>query len=166
MKKIILLAVMFLATAFYASAQYQEYFTISQEGQEHPELYSIKIDWNNKYFFIEGDGANDGPIKNYKESGNKRTFDAYYPVESGIKSKAYSVVFVSEGDDKYTISMTISGHKMVFNTTTKKPAGSGGGGKIQSIKESIGKGITDGIDALKKKQEENKAKKEAKKAEK
>jgi hypothetical protein len=55
---------------------------------------------------------------------------------------------------------------MVFNTTTKKPAGSGGGGKIQSIKESIGKGITDGIDALKKKQEENKAKKEAKKAEK
>lgn len=51
--------------------------------------------------------------------------------------------------------------------TTKKPIGSGGGGdRIQSMKESIGQGLNKGLDALKKKQEEIKAKKEAKKQEK
>ena len=88
------MAAMFLATAIYASAEYKEYYILEQVGQEHPELYSVKIDWDNKFFFIEGDGENDGPIKNYKESGNKRTFDAYYPVKTGIKDKAYAVVFV------------------------------------------------------------------------
>ena len=167
MKKLILLAVMFLATAFYASAQYQEYYITEEVGQEHPSLYSVKIDWKNNFFFIEGDGANDGPIKNLKESGNKRTFEAYYPARTGIKDKAYDVVFVSDGDDKYTISMTISGYTMTFKTTTKKPVGSGGGGdRIQSMKESIGQSLNKGLDALKKKQEENKAKKEAKKQEK
>lgn len=163
MKRIILLAAMFLATAIYASAEYKEYYILEQVGQEHPELYSVKIDWDNKFFFIEGDGENDGPIKNYKESGNKRTFDAYYPVKTGIKDKAYAVVFVSDGEDKYTISMTINGYTMTFKATTKKPRGAGGGDKIQEMKESIGKGISNGLDALKKKQEENKAKKEAKK---
>ena len=139
---------MFLATAFYASAQYQEYYITEEVGQEHPSLYSVKIDWKNNFFFIEGDGANDGPIKN-------------------LKDKAYDVVFVSDGDDKYTISMTISGYTMTFKTTTKKPVGSGGGGdRIQSMKESIGQGLNKGLDALKKKQEENKAKKEPKKQEK
>ena len=164
MKRFILLAVFFLATALYASAQYTEYYVVEQVGKEHPELYSVKIDWDNKLFFIEGDGENDGPIKNYKESGNKRTFDAYYPPKTGLKDKAYSVVFVSDGEDKYTISMTINGYTMTFKTTTKKPRGTGGGSdRMQEMKETIGKGITDGIEALKKKQEENKAKKEAKK---
>ena len=112
---------------------------------------------------IEGDGENDGPIKNYKENGNTRTFDAYYPPGTGLKNKAYSVVFVSDGDDKYTISMTIEGYKMTFKTTTKRPLGSGGGDRMQAVKESITKGLNNGIDALKKKQAENKAKKEAKK---
>jgi hypothetical protein len=164
MKRFILLAVSFFATAIYASAQYKEYYVLEQVGNEYPDLYSVKIDWDNKLFFIEGDGHNDGPIKNYKESGNKRTFDAYYASTSGIKEKAYSVVFVSDGEEKYTITMTMNGHTMTFKTTTKKPRGAGGGSdRVQEMKETIGKGITNGIEALKKKQEENKAKKEAKK---
>ena len=168
MKRLIFFAVIFFAAAFHASAQYQEYYILEQVGQENPSLYSIKIDWKNKFFFIEGDGANDGPIRNYKESGNKRTFDAYYPPETGLgnNAKAYSVVFVSDGEDKYTITMTTEGYTQTFKTTTKKPFKPGeGGNRVQSMKDAIGKGITNGIDALKKKQEENKAKKEAKKQE-
>ena len=168
MKRLIFFAVIFFAAAFHASAQYQEYYILEQVGQENPSLYSIKIDWNNKFFFIEGDGANDGPIRNYKESGNKRTFDAYYPPETGLgnNAKAYSVVFVSDGEDKYTITMTMGSNTQTFKTTTKKPIKPGeGGNRVQSMKDAIGKGITNGIDALKKKQEENKAKKEAKKQE-
>lgn len=163
MKRIILLAALILASAAYASAQYKEYYITEEVGQENPSLYSVKIDWEKKLFFIEGDGENDGPIKNYKENGNTRTFDAYYPPKTGIESKAYSVVFVSDGDDKYTISMTIEGYKMTFKTTTKKPIGAGGGDRMQGVKESISKGLSNGLDALKKKQAENKAKKEAKK---
>ena len=170
MKRFLLLAVLFVTSAVFASAQvakYTDYYVTEDVGQENPSMYWIRIDWNNKFFFIDGDSANDGPIKNYKESGNKRTFDAWYPVESNINKKAYSVVFVSDGDDKYTITLTIEGYTMTFKTTTKKPAGSGGGNpasdKIQAMKDKIGQGINKGIDAMKKKQEENKAKKEAKK---
>jgi hypothetical protein len=163
MRRIILVAAMLFAAAFYASAQYKEYYIVEEVGQENPSLYSIKIDWEKMFFFVEGDGENDGPIKNYKENGSTRTFDAYYPPKSGINGKLYSVVFVSDGDDKYTISLTGHGPKMTFKTTTRKPIGSGGGDRMQSVKESISKGINSGIDALKKKQEENKAKKEAKK---
>lgn len=164
MKRILLLAVLFLTTAICASAQYKEYYITEEVGREHPSMYSVKIDWNKKLFFIDGDGANDGPIKNYKENGNKRTFDAWYPVESGLNEKAYSVVFITEEDNKYTISLTINGYKMTFKATTRKPMGSRGGsnavqGKFQSMKDAVGKGV----DAIKKKQQENKAKKDAKK---
>ena len=60
----------------------------------------------------------------------------------------------------------MEGYTQTFKTTTKKPFKPGeGGNRVQSMKDAIGKGITNGIDALKKKQEENKAKKEAKKQE-
>lgn len=163
MKRLVLLVALLFAAALCASAQYKEYYVLEEVGMENPSLYSVKIDWEKKFFFIEGDGENDGPIKNYKENGKTRTFDAYYPPAIGVDGKAYSVVFVDEGEDKYTITMTIQGHKMVFKTTTKKPIGSGGGDRMQAMKESISKGLTNGIEALKKKQAENKAKKEAKK---
>ena len=57
MKRLIFFAVIFFAAAFHASAQYQEYYILEQVGQENPSLYSIKIDWKNNFFFIEGDGA-------------------------------------------------------------------------------------------------------------
>lgn len=171
MKKFLLLAVLLITSAVYASAQYKDYYITEEVGSSNPSMYWIRIDWNNKFFFIDGDGENDGPIKNYKESGNKRTFDAWYPVGSGINEKVYSVVFTDDGDNKYTISLTLSnGHKLTFKATTKKPVKSGGGGgsnsaqdKIQSMKDAVGKGLNKGVDAIKKKQQENKAKKEAKK---
>lgn len=56
--------------------------------------------------------------------------------------------------------MTLEGYTTTFKCTTKKPVGSdgGGGGKIQAMKDKIGEGINKGLDAMKKKQEENKAK--------
>ena len=172
MKRFLLLAVLFVTSAVFASAQqakYTDYYVTEEVGQENASMYWIRIDWDNKFFFIDGDNHNDGPIKNYKESGNKRTFDAWYAPSSGINEKAYSVVFVSDGDDKYTITLTINGYTATYKATTKKPVGAGGGNaaneKIQAMKEKIGQGINKGIDAIKKKQEENKAKKEAKKEE-
>ena len=171
MKRFLLLAALFVTSAVFASAQeakYTDYYVTEEVGQESASMYWIRIDWDNKFFFIDGDNHNDGPIKNYKESGNKRTFDAWYAPSSGINKVAYKVVFVSDGDDKYTITLTIEGYTTTFKCTTKKPGGAGGGGnaasdKIQAMKEKIGHGINKGIDAMKKKQEENKAKKEAKK---
>lgn len=172
MKRFLLLAVLFVTSAVFASAQqakYTDYYVTEEVGQESASMYWIRIDWDNKFFFIDGDGDNDGPIKNYKESGNKRTFDAWYAPSSGINKVAYKVVFVSDGDDKYTITLTIEGYTTTYKCTTKKPVGSGGGrggvvgDKMQSVKDKIGQGINKGLDAMKKKQEENKAKKEAKK---
>ena len=56
--------------------------------------------------------------------------------------------------------MTLEGYTTTFKCTTKKPvcSGGGGGGKIQAMKDKIGEGINKGLDAMKKKQEENKAK--------
>ena len=99
---------------------------MEQVGTDSPNLYSVKIDWKNNFFFIEGDGENDGPIKNLKESG--------------IKNKAYSVVFVDEGEDKYTISMTMNGVTMTYKASTKKPVGPDIHGKMQSVKDAIDKG--------------------------
>lgn len=114
------MAVLFVTSAVFASAQqakYTDYYVTEEVGQESASMY-----WNNKFFFIDGDG-----------------------------------------DDKYTITLTIEGYTTTFKCTTKKPVGSGGGGKIQAMKDKIGEGINEGLDAMKKKQEENKAKKEAKK---
>lgn len=119
------MAVLFVTSAVFASAQqakYTDYYVTEEVGQESASMYWIRIDWNNKFFFIDGDG-----------------------------------------DDKYTITLTIEGYTTTFKCTTKKPVGSGGGGKIQAMKDKIGEGINKGLDAMKKKQEENKAKKEAKK---
>ena len=119
------MAVLFVTSAVFASAQqakYTDYYVTEEVGQESASMYWIRIDWNNKFFFIDGDG-----------------------------------------DDKYTITLTIEGYTTTFKCTTKKPVGSGGGGKIQAMKDKIGEGINEGLDAMKKKQEENKAKKETKK---
>ena len=166
MKRFLLLAVLFVTSAIFASAQqakYTDYYVTEEVGQESASMYWIRIDWNNKFFFIDGDNHNDGPIKNYKESGNKRTFDAWYAPSSGINKVAYKVVFVSDGDDKYTITLTIEGYTTTFKCTTKKPGGNPASDKIQAMKDKIGQGINKGLDAMKKKQEENKAKKETKK---
>lgn len=172
MKRLFLLAVLFAATAICASAQYTAYYCIPDENGVEPEAYWFQIDWENKLFFVDGDSENDGPIKNYKESGNTRTFDVYYPPTSGIKDKLHSVKFVTEEGGFYRIHLTTHGGvQMSFKLTTTKPSRGGGddensiNGKInaktQSIKDAIGKGVSKGLDALKNK-EKNKEKTEKK----
>ena len=172
MKRLFLLAVLFAATAICASAQYTAYYCIPDENGVEPEAYWFQIDWENKLFFVDGDSENDGPIKNYKESGNTRTFDVYYPPTSGIKDKLYSVKFVTEEGGYYRIHLTTHGGvQMSCKLTTTKPSRGGGdddnsiNGKInakaQSIKDAIGKGVSKGLDALKNK-EKNKDKSEKK----
>ncbi len=162
MKRFLLLAVFFLATAVYASAQYNTYYTVEEVGKEYPSLYKFQIDWNKKLFFLEGDGHNDGVIKNYKESGTTRTFDVYYDPSSGLNEKAYSVNFKSDGDDKYTMVLDMNGYKATYKLSTTEPVVNRGGvgketvndkinSKAKSIKNAIGKGVSKGLNALKKK---------------
>ena len=166
MKRLFVLAVLFATTAICASAQYTEYYTLEEEGQEYPSLYMFQIDWNNKLFFLEGDNHNDGPIKNYKENGNVRTFDVYYAPSSGLNEKVYTVKFAPLEGEEYKLELNMNGYKAVYKVTTRKPAGRGSdsdsvNGKInakaQSIKDAIGKGVSKGLDALKNK-EKNKDK--------
>lgn len=44
------------------------------------------------------------------------------------------MVFVDEGEDKYTISMTMNGVTMTYKASTKKPVGPDINGKMQSAK--------------------------------
>lgn len=169
MKRLFVMAVLLIATALCASAQYKEYYTVEEVGQEYPSLYMFKIDWNNKLFFLEGDGHNDGPIKNYKENGNVRIFDVYSDPGSGLNEKVYSVKFTPDEGDNYTIELNMNGYKAVYKVTTKKPAGRGSdsgsindkiSAKTQAMKEAIGRGVTKGLDAIKnksKKKGDNKA---------
>ena len=177
MKRFLALAVLFLATAICASAQYTKYYTVEQVGQEHPSLYMFQVDWNNKLFFLEGDKHNDGPIKNYKENGNTRTFDVWYAPSSGLNEKIYTVKFITEEGGSYTMELDMGGgYKTVYKLSTTEPvsnrydsgSASGSGSvnekiseKAQAVKDAFGKGI----DAIKKKSQEKKAEKAEKKAE-
>lgn len=166
MKRILLLAAMFLMTAVYASAQYQTYYVVEQLERESPNVYKFKIDWNNKVFFLEGDKHNDGPIKNYKENGNTRSFDVYYDPSSGLNELVFSVVFTTEAEGSFTLSTTYEGYKQTYKLSTTEPvdeeeeaeaapAATSVNDKInaktKSVKDAIGKGVAKGLDALKKK---------------
>lgn len=177
MKRFFVLAVLFMATAICASAQYTKYYTVEQVGQEYPSLYMFQVDWNNKLFFLEGDKHNDGPIKNYKENGNTRTFDVWYAPSSGLNEKIYTVKFTTEEGGSYTMELDMGdGYKAVYKLSTTEPvsnrydSGSGSGSgtvndkiseKAQAVKDAFGKGL----DAIKKKSQEKKAEKAEKKAE-
>lgn len=168
MKRIVLLAAMFLMTAVYASAQYQTYYVTEQLERDSPNVYMFKIDWNKKLFFLEGDNHNDGPIKNYKENGNTRSFDVYYDPSSGLNELVFSVVFTTESESSFTLSTTYEGFKQTYKLSTTEPAGKIGeasaatsindkiNAKTKSVKEAIGKGINKGLDALKKKDKADK----------
>lgn len=157
MKKIVLLAVMFLMTAIYASAQYQNYYVVEQVGQESPNAYMFKIDWENKLFFLEGDKHNDGPMKNFKKNGNTSQFDVYYDPSSGLDMLVYSVVFTTEGDGSFTLTTTYDGFKQTYKLSSTEPAPKAENindiisAKTKSVKDAIGKGVSKGLDALKKK---------------
>ena len=169
MKKLLILTVMLLASAVWASAQYKTYYITEQVGEEYPCLYCFKIDWEAKKFFLESDSEreNDGRIKNYKENGNKRTFEVWSSAESDVNEKVYTMTFITDGDGKYTAIQTLaSGYKLEFKLSDVEPVdeSAGPGGALQSkinakkeaAKEAIGKGVNKALDALKNKKKDKK----------
>ena len=169
MKRILLIAAMLFASALYASAEYSRYY-VTETVTGRDGMYCIRIDWEEKLYELEGDG-NEGEIRNFKEDGNKRTFDVYFDEGYGTKKKVLSVVFITEDKDTFTITTTTpSNEKSVYKVSTKDPHGwddstpsNSVAGKISekanALKDAIGKGINKGIDSMKQKKE---AKKEAK----
>ena len=102
------MALFSMAYASAQTAQWTIYYPIEQEGQEYPDTYWFKIDWTNKYFFLDSDDVDEqaNPMKNYKESGNKKTFDVHY-----IRSnhKYGSVEFVTNEDNSWTLTVIQTG---------------------------------------------------------
>ena len=124
MKKLLLLAIVVLCSVSYVSAQqWQNYYVVEEEGQEYNSAYWFRIDWNGKYFFMDSDSEDEqkAPIKNYKESGNKRTFDVYYPSMAGGE-KFCSVEFITESDSKFKLIQTIDGVKRTYILSPKEPS--------------------------------------------
>ena len=123
MKKLFLLAFMALyamTNAMAQSAQWTVYYPIEQEGQEYPDTYWYKIDWTNKYFFLDSDSEDETmcPMKNLKESGNKKTFDVYYTKSVG-GGKYCSVEFITNGDKSWTITIIQTVDEGTFKRTYK-----------------------------------------------
>ena len=124
MRKLFFLTALFLVSAQYASAQYQTYYVVEQVGEKGSAFGNFKFDWTGKKFFFESDSPdeNDGLIKNFKENGNKRTFDVYPAPISGVDQKAFSAEFTTDGDDRYTFTQDYSnGYKNTYILTTQEP---------------------------------------------
>lgn len=128
MKKLFLMVVVTLLTMSYASAQWKTYYVVEQVGQENPYMSYFKIDWNNKFFFLDSDSEDETkcPMKNFKESGNKKTFDVYYTPSVG-GGKHCSVVFETDADGKMTLTQILSGGKQTYIISDKKPLKSAAG---------------------------------------
>lgn len=145
MKKLLLVAFMALFSMAYASAQTVQwtiYYPIEQEGQEYPDTYWFKIDWTNKYFFLDSDNeeATLCPMKNIKENGNKKTFDVYY-VPSVSTDKYGSVEFVTNEDNSWTLTVIQTGddgkiYKRTYKLSDKEPKKSGSSGSASGEKKT------------------------------
>ena len=162
MKKLLLVAFMALFSMAYASAQTAQwtiYYPIEQEGQEYPDTYWFKIDWTNKYFFLDSDDVDEqaNPMKNYKESGNKKTFDVHY-----IRSnhKYCSAEFVTNEDNSWTLTVIQTGddgkiYKRTYKLSDKEPKKSGSsgsaGGERKTPKDLVKGGVSKVTGVFKKK---------------
>ncbi len=162
MKKILLMAFFCLCMAVGASAQYKEYYSLEQEGMEYPNIGIFRIDWNNKLYFLDSDSEDEtrGQIKNYKESGNKKTFDVWYPEGTGYTGKLYSIEFTTLEEHKFKLVHILAdtGYKQVYTVSDKKPLKSKSQGNsdpktslTDKVKNSVGNGIKKGLNAIKKK---------------
>lgn len=124
MKKLFLVALMTLFTVSYASAQWKTYYVVEQVGQEYPSQSFFKIDWSGKYFFLDSDSEDETkcPMKNFKDSGSKKTFDVYYTPSVG-GGKYCGVVFETDANGKMTLTQTITGSsaKLTYILSDKKP---------------------------------------------
>lgn len=167
MKRIFLSAFFCLFTAVYASAQYKEYYVMEQVGREYPLRSWFRFDWNNKYFFFDSDSEreNDGRMKNFKEEGNKKTFDVWTAENSDFNEKIFTGEFTTEDEHRFTfIQKHPDGRVDTYVLSDVKPVGSPSGApgesndpksnlkdKANSVKNSVTKGISKGLNALKKK---------------
>lgn len=163
MKRFLLIAVMLLASALYASADYSRYY-VTETVSGSDGMYCIRIDWEEMLYELEGDG-NEGEIRNLKEKDNQRSFDVYFDEGYGTKKKFLSVVFTTDSKDSFTITtVTPSNKKSVYKCSTKDPMGNDSGspsleGKIGEKANALKNAIGKGIDKMKQKRE---AKKESK----
>ncbi len=165
MKKLFLTAILALCSMSYVmaqSVQWTIYYPTEQEGQEYPDTYWFKIDWTNKYFFLDSDSEDEqlNPIKNYKESGNKRTFDVYYTQSVG-GSKYCSAEFVTNEDKTWSITIVQTDddgtvYKRTYKLSDKEPAkGSDGGGiERKSPRDLLKGGVNKVTNVFKKKDKE------------
>lgn len=162
MKKFLSLAFMLLFPISYASAQqWKDYYVVEEVGQENASAYWFRIDWDNKYFFMDSDSEDEqkAPIKNYRENGHKRSFDVYYPAIAG-GSKFCSVEFTTAEDGKMTLTQILQGEngqpfKVTYVVSDKKPLkGSGGGDARKDPKELIKGGVDKVTNLFKKKKDQ------------
>ncbi len=167
MKKLFLLAFFCLFTAAYAQAQYKSYYVVEFKGEGYSPYWKFDIDFAKKLFYLDSDSPSEqnGRMKNYKENGNKKTFDVWTPLESGVDMKICSVEFTEDGGDKYTIvHKMVDGSPMTYIVSTTQPEGSpssdGDGGndpasklkqKANSVKNAVSKGVNKGLNVFKKK---------------
>ena len=165
MKKLLLMVILALSVSYYASAEWTTYYVLEQEGAEHPDWYSVKIDWDNNYFFLDSDSEDETkcPIKNLKANGTKKTFDVYYTKSVG-GGRYCGVAFEDKGNNSFYITLYLVGeggknYEFVYRTTDKKPAKEA----LREARENPGALIKDGFgkvsDFIKKKKEDNKDKK-------
>ena len=161
MKRLFLFVFMAITAISYASAEWTTYYVTEQVGQEYPSLSTFKIDWDNKWFFLDSDSEDEtkGPIKKLQVNGNKKTFNVHY---TKVLNEDFfcGIEFVTEGEGKFTLTQILEGgHRLTFILSDKKPAGDA----IKDARQNPGALIKDGIgkvsDFIKKKKEENKEKK-------
>ena len=160
MKKLLLLAMVTLFAVSYASAEWKTYYALEQVGQEYPNPSIFKVDWAKKLFFVDGDSPEETscPIKNYKENGNKRTFDVYYTshVGGGIY---FSGEFVTEADGKITFTQILNDRKtqkITYILTDKKPLKDAVNDARRDPKELLKGGIEKASNLFKKKDKKEK----------
>lgn len=150
MKKFLLTVVVAVCSISYASAQqWTDYYVVEEVGQENASAYWFRIDWDGKYFFMDSDSEDEqmAPMKNYKESGNKRTFDVHYTASAG-GDKYCSVEFITEGDGKFKLTQThLNNWKPTYILSLEKPSRSGSGSDsaigspVDEGKSKVGKAL-------------------------
>lgn len=161
MKKLLLLAIVAFCSISYVQAQqWKDYYVVEEVGQEDASAYWFRIDWDNKYFFMDSDSEDEqkAPIKNYRENGNKRSFDVYYPAIAG-GGKYCSVEFTTAEDGKMTLTLILPGengqtYKPTYIVSDKKPLkGGGNGGDARKDPKELIKGGVDKVTNLFKKKD-------------
>ena len=148
------MAIMSLFSVSYAMAQQPQwttYYVTEQVGQDYSDQYLFKFDWTNKYYFFDSDSedASKGLLKNYKENGNKKSFDVYY--DGSVSSNKYcSAEFVTNENNTWSVTISMVGqdgktYTSTYNLSDKEPKKSGEGGIERKNPKDLLKGGVDKV---------------------